>query len=78
MVKIEDIQIRLSVKVKGATFVSSWYGPKDNMRFAAFRSSERLIKDDEELTELEEEAKQLFTEEIERILAGMSERDEER
>lgn len=41
--KIVDIQIRLSTKIDGVDLVTTWYGPKDKMRFAAIKYSPREL-----------------------------------
>jgi hypothetical protein len=43
MVAIDDIQVRLRVKVEGVIFTSSWYGPGDQLRFAALTYAPRPI-----------------------------------
>jgi hypothetical protein len=60
---IDDVQIRLVVEIEGATFVTSWYGPRDKMRFAAFKIANRLVPP-EERVRLEAQAREIFTERI--------------
>lgn len=63
MVEIQDLQVRLAVEVEGVQFVTSWYGPRDKMRFAAVRSVPREL-DPEEKARLEKEAQLYFTAKI--------------
>ena len=62
-VEIQDIQIRLGVTISGVRFTCSWYGPKDKMRFAAYKGADHCVTD-EEIYRLEAEARQLFAQKI--------------
>jgi hypothetical protein len=66
LVEIRDIQIRFGVELEGVFFVTTWYGPKDIMRFAAVKKIDSP-KDPESLARLEKHAKELFTIEIEKL-----------
>lgn len=62
-VRIADIQLRLSIEIDGVVLVTSWYGPKDDKRFARVKKSEKPLTI-QEVNEYEEKAKVLFSEKI--------------
>lgn len=65
-VKIQDIQIRLSVEIQEVLFVTTWYGPQDRMRFAAFKRANQELTQDQ-IYELEQIAKSRFIEKIKEL-----------
>lgn len=74
MVIIDDIQIRLKTEVNGIVFVTTWWGPKDPMRFAAVNSalnSEKTFSPDE-IYAAQQIATQRFIEKIKEFEHGIS------
>jgi hypothetical protein len=69
LVIIDDIQIRLKTIVDGITFVTTWWGPKDPMRFAAVKKNElvNVEESDESLKLKEDIAIERFTEIIKEL-----------
>lgn len=65
-VEVEDIQIRLSVKLQGVLFVTTWYGPEDVMRFAAIKMRDEVLSEEEE-ERLEGEARSIFDSRIKEL-----------
>lgn len=63
---IVDIQIRLNVTIDGVLLVASWYGPKDDMRFARVKSANRLLTP-EEIVSFEAQGKEIFIEKIKQL-----------
>jgi hypothetical protein len=63
---IEDIQIRLLVKIDDSMFSTSWYGPSDPMRFAVITSASRPYTK-EEVNKYEQQAKEIFEEKIKEL-----------
>lgn len=66
-VNVSDVLVRLDTTVEGVTFGTSWWGPKDKMRFAVQLKTDSN-EDPEEILRLESIAKRIFHQKISEIL----------